>query len=45
MAEKKLGVFTQEEWKDTMIYAVIAAVITFLATIFYRWLGKYLETH
>jgi len=43
MEERVLGVWTHEEFKDTLIFAAVAAIITFLLTLFYRWVSKYLE--
>jgi len=38
-----IGLWTEEEFKDTLIFAGVVAVFTFFATIGYRALDKYLK--
>lgn len=35
-----LGVWTEEEFKDTLIFAAAVAVVSFITTICYRFLSK-----
>ena len=41
---KVWGVWTPEEFKDALVFAIVTSCITFALTLFYKWLGKYLET-
>lgn len=44
MTEKRiLGVWTKDEFVDTLIYAGITAIVTFCLTFFYRYIWKWLE--
>jgi len=38
-----LGVWTKDEFVDTIIYAIVVAIVSFCLTFFYRYLGKWLE--
>jgi len=41
--DKILGIWTKDEFIDTIIYASITAVITFFLTFLYRYISKWLE--
>lgn len=44
MTERKiLGVWTKDEFMDTIVYAVVVAIVSFGLTFFYRYLSKWLE--
>jgi len=39
------GVWTEEEFHDTLIFAAVVGIAAFITTIGYRWLNKYLEMY
>jgi len=41
--KKILGVWTKDEFIDSLIYAAVVAVVSFSLTLFYRYLSKWLE--
>jgi len=44
MTERRiLGVWTKDEFIDSLIFALVAAIVTFAITLFYRYLSKWLE--
>jgi len=43
MSEKKIWLWTEEEFYDTLVFAGIAGLATFFLTIGYRALNKWLE--
>ncbi len=43
MTDKILGVWTQEEFKDVIVYAVVVAIFSFFGTVFFQWISKYLK--
>jgi len=44
MDEKKiLGVWTKDEFIDSLIYSTVVAIVSFVLTMFYRYLSKWLQ--
>lgn len=41
--ERILGVFTKDEFYDTLLYALLAGVVTAVVTIILRYVQKWLE--
>lgn len=38
-----LGIWTKDEFIDSLIFAAVAGIMTFGATLFYRYISKWLE--
>jgi len=43
MSGKVFGIWTEEEFKDTLAIAGVVAIGTFVTTILYRAISKWLE--
>jgi len=43
MSAKVFGIWTEKEFKDTLAFAGIVAIGTFITTILYRAISKWLE--
>jgi len=40
---KVWGVWTPEEFKDALAFAVVVAAVSFIITLLYRWTDAYLK--